>query len=401
MSAANRTTPSILIASDDPTDAALVQRLLAGAFDNVFTSTDADKAAQDFDRRLPQVLVLAFNTLAKSERYCLGLYRHSSKAHARPHRTVILCDKVEVKEVADLCFRQSFDDYVLFWPMNHDASRLRMSVHHAVRELARLDEAGPSVAEFAAQARRLSELEALLDQQMALGGQRIDVISLAIEQAEQDIGAALAGFSQRLSQGALPDVVEVRDACGLDREMAGLRRDRVQPPLRAVAESMQPLKRWVAEFRQQCAPHLESARAMSAMADRVAPTVLMVDDDKFQHKMVAKLLEAENYHLVFATSGAEALKLLGKSRPDLILMDVQMPEMDGIELTRRLKAVPRLADVPVIMITGKSAGNVVVDSLKAGAADFVVKPFDRDTLIAKVARWSRSRPLPAVRSLAA
>ena len=62
---------------------------------------------------------------------------------------------------------------------------------------------------------------------------------------------------------------------------------------------------------------------------------------------------------------------------------------------------PRLADVPSIMITGKSAGNVVVDSLKAGAADFVVKPFDRDKLIAKAARWSRSSLLPAVRSLAA
>ena len=398
MTAAPRTTPSILIASDDSTDAMLVQKLLSGTFSNVFVSTDGDKAVEDFDHRLPQVLVLAFNALAKAERYCLGLYRLSTKIHARPHRTVILCDKAEVKEVSELCFKQSFDDYVLFWPMNHDASRLRMAVHHALRDLVRLEAAGPSVAEFAAQARHLSELEALLDQQLAMGGRRLEVASLAIEQAEQDIGAALTGFSRRLSGGALPDVVEVKDVAGLDREVSGLRREKVDPPLRAVAASMQPLKRWVDELRLECAPHMESARAMHAMAQRVPPTVLMVDDDRFQHSMVARLLESENYHLVFASSGAEALKLLASSRPDLILMDVQMPEMSGIETTRRLKALPQFADVPVIMITGQSAGNVVVDSLKAGAADFLVKPLDRDKLAGKVARWSRPKGLPALRT---
>lgn len=71
-----------------------------------------------------------------------------------------------------------------------------------------------------------------------------------------------------------------------------------------------------------------------------------------------------------------------KTLPDLVLMDVQMPGMDGIEATRRLKAVPLFANVAVIMLTGKSEGSVVVDSLNAGAADFVVKPVHRLKLIA-------------------
>ncbi len=377
MSTASRPVASILIASDDATDAALVKTLLAGAFANVFTSTEEDRAVDDFERRLPQVLVLAFKTLAKAERYCLGLYRLSSSIHSRPHRTVILCGKEEVKKAAELCIKQSFDDYVLFWPMNHDAPRLQMSVHHALRQIAALQDAGPSAAEFAAQAHRLSELEGLLAQQMALGGQRIHVASRAIQQAEEDIGAAL------------------------DREGTGLKREQIQPPFRAVAESMQPLERWVDEMRQACAPHLESLRALSALAQRIPPTVLVVDDDELQHKLVARILEAQNCRLLFAASGADALRAMDKSRPDLILMDVQMPDMDGIEATRRLKLVPQFAAVPVIMITGKSAGNVVVDSLKAGAVDFVVKPFDRDTLIAKVARWSRQQAEPSVRSLPA
>ncbi len=306
MSATPRPAATILIASDDATDAALVKKLLTDSFDNVFTSTDAERAADDFERRAPQVLVLAFKELAKAERYCLGLYRHSSKIHSQPHRTVILCDKEQVRQVADLCISQSFDDYVLFWPLNHDAQRLRMSVHHALRALAGLEFGRPSVAEFAAQARRLTELQALFDQSTASTARRLEAASLAPATSEPD-----------------------------------------QTP----------------------------------------PTVLLVDDDRFQHKIVAKILEAEHCRLVFAASAAEALEMMGEHRADLVLMDVQMSGMDGIEATRRLKAVPAFSQVPVIMITGKSEGTVVVDSLKAGAADFVVKPFDRDKLISKVARW--------------
>ncbi len=389
--------PAILVASDSSSDAALVKSLLGGAFDHVFTSTVADKAVEDFESRLPQVLVLAFDELAKAERYYLGLYRLSRKIQSQPHRTVILCDKDEVKEVAELCFKQSFDDYVLFWPMNHDAQRLRMSVHHALRDLAARQSSGPSAAEFAAQARRLAKLEALLDHQVAMGGQRIDVARGAIQQAEQDIDAALHGFSRRLCEGALPAGVGPTDATGLDREVHKLIRDEIHPPLRVAVESVQPVQHWVDDLRQQCEPHLESARALNALADRVRPIVLIVDDDDFQRKIVARILESENYELLFAASGIEALNVLGRSRPDLVLMDVLMPGMDGIETTRRIKAVPQLANLPVIMVTGKSEGNVVVDSLRAGAADFVVKPLDREKLISKVARWSRPKATPLVR----
>jgi len=71
-----------------------------------------------------------------------------------------------------------------------------------------------------------------------------------------------------------------------------------------------------------------------------------------------------------------------------------MPGMSGMEATRRLKAVPQSTKTPVIMITGKSEGKVVVDCLKAGAVDFVVKPFDRATLIAKIARVLNA-PIPS------
>ena len=114
---------------------------------------------------------------------------------------------------------------------------------------------------------------------------------------------------------------------------------------------------------------------------------LLIDDESFQLKLLAQLLSAENLEQIFATSGTEALVSLRKRRPDLIFMDVGLPDIDGIEAVRRIKAIENFAAIPIIMITGNSEKDVVVQSLKAGAADFVVKPFDKRIVLAKLRKY--------------
>ncbi|HEU0234332.1 MAG TPA: response regulator [Gallionella sp.] len=389
MTATDLTAAIILIATDNVTDAGLIQKHLKVEFENVFTSTDPDKSVADFELHRPSVLILAFNSLEKSERYYLELYRRSSKIHLHPHRTVILCNKDEVKRVYDLCKKELFDDYILFWPMTHDTMRLPMAVQHALRELAATKLDGPSVAEFAAQARRLAELETMLNRQMARGGQHIELTSQAMAQAEQKIGAALDGFSKRLIQDDLAGGYTVKKGEDLKSEINRLKHDEVQQYFRAAAESVKPLKQWAHDFKQEYAPQLESVRALNAMAGRVQPIVLVVDDDEFQHKIIGRILEDQNYHLVFASGGTEALRVLRKTRPAVILMDVMMPDMNGLEVVRYMKSAPQLADIPIIMTTGKSGKDIVIESLKAGATSFVVKPFDRNILFDKVAQALR------------
>ena len=280
-------TAKIMIVTDNASDAILVKNLLLPEFSHIFTSTDPFMASNDFMRHRPDVLVLAFNALEKSERYYLSLYRLCAEAHSHPHRTLILCNKDEVKKAYELCKKDLFDDYILFWPMTYDSSRLNMSLHFALRELAKVAGSSGTPDKFKPEQPR----------------------------AQEELGVA--------------------------------------------------------------------ALATDKSAEAV---ILVVDDDKFQHKLVGKILLEKNYQLVYASSGIEALKIIRNTLPDLVLMDVMMPDMDGIETTRHLKAEPQLARVPVIMITGKSEGQVVIDSLKAGATDFVVKPFDRATLIDKIAR---------------
>jgi CheY-like chemotaxis protein len=382
----------LLIATDVASDARLIVKLLTGEFDGSIASTDPDQAAHDFDALRPQVLILAFNSLAKAERFSLGLYRHSKLIHLHPHRTVVLCNKDELQRAYELCRQDYFDDYVLFWPLTFDAPRLPMAVHLALRDVRSAAENRPSGAEFAAQARRVAELEPQLDRLADEGRQHASAAAASLQQVRRDIDCALDGLARRVEVGEASGAAGAAGRAALDREIRRLKEEEVERGFRAASAAAEPVQRWIGSMKSVIAPQLESVRTLKALADRLAPRVLVVDDDPMQQRLLSGVLAAEGLDLVFAASGPEALALLRRRRADLVLMDIQMPEMDGIEVTRRMKAIEEFAAIPVIMITGHSERSVVVDALGAGAADFVVKPFDRSIVLSKVRSYLRSCP---------
>jgi len=374
----------VLIATDDANDAGLVKKLLKDEFEQVFVSTDPERHVQDFEKHRPDVLILAFKALEQSERYYLGLYRLSKLVHSIPHRTLILCDKNDLQRVYKLCKKEYFDDYILFWPMTHDAPRLPMAVHHAMRQIPSANSNAPSLAEFATQARRLAELEALLEKSMAQGRETVVAANRSLAQAEMSIDAALDHFSNRLAAGSCSDLLEVKNPAGLAEEFHRLKAEHISQQFDSVSAAVQPMDQWIKSLDKDLVPQLQSARALQTLAARIKRKVLLVEDDTYQHKLISNMLEGLGTELRCVTTGTEALATLRKGHPDLILMDFNLPDIDGIETTRRLKAVASSADIPVIMITGQSGKELVVESLKAGASDFLVKPFDKSTLQAKM-----------------
>lgn len=124
--------------------------------------------------------------------------------------------------------------------------------------------------------------------------------------------------------------------------------------------------------------------------------VLIVDDEPVGRAALQGLLHNQGYHLAFAASGAEALEQADALLPDLILLDVMMPGMDGYEACRRLRATPRLADIPVIMVTALDDRDSRVRGIEAGADDYIGKPYDRvelRTRVATITRLNRHRRL--------
>ena len=120
--------------------------------------------------------------------------------------------------------------------------------------------------------------------------------------------------------------------------------------------------------------------------------ILVADDDAPILRLVRTKLQTDGYHVITAINGQEALDLFENEQPDLIVLDIMMPVMDGIEAMRRIRTQ---SQVPIILLTARSAGRDKVRSLDMGADDYVTKPFDPDELSARVAAILRRSTVAA------
>jgi CheY-like chemotaxis protein len=112
-----------------------------------------------------------------------------------------------------------------------------------------------------------------------------------------------------------------------------------------------------------------------------APTILVADDEPEVRSLILALLEDEGYRVVVAANGRAALEVVERRRPDLILMDVMMPMMDGREAARRLHERPESASIPIVLMSA-----VTDDALQPGVQAFIAKPFDLDCLLDTIDR---------------
>jgi len=105
-------------------------------------------------------------------------------------------------------------------------------------------------------------------------------------------------------------------------------------------------------------------------------TILVVDDEEDIIELVQLNLAREGYQTLACTTGEKALEIAGSKSPDLIILDLMLPGIDGMEVCRRLKANPDTANIPVIFLTAKSQEAEILRGLSLGAAGYVTKPFD-------------------------
>ena len=112
--------------------------------------------------------------------------------------------------------------------------------------------------------------------------------------------------------------------------------------------------------------------------------ILLVDDNVTNLQVLHQTLDGRGYKLLVAKNGAGALAIAEKARPSLILLDIMMPEMDGFEVCRRLKADPALSDIPVIYLSALTDTEDKVKGLELGAVDYIAKPFQPEEVIARV-----------------
>src|SRR3712207_2240142 len=114
------------------------------------------------------------------------------------------------------------------------------------------------------------------------------------------------------------------------------------------------------------------------------PRILLVEDDELNRDSLRRLLRRRGYDILLAVDGEEALRVARDERPDVILMDMRLPGIDGWEATRRLKADPATRAIPIIALTAHAMASDRDQSLAAGCDDHDTKPIDLDRLLSKI-----------------
>lgn len=118
----------------------------------------------------------------------------------------------------------------------------------------------------------------------------------------------------------------------------------------------------------------------------MSKTIITVDDAATMRKMISFTLKGAGHEVLEAADGAEALKTLQTRQVDLVITDVNMPNMDGITLTRSLRALPQFSRTPIVLLTTESSPEKKAEGKAAGATGWIVKPFQQDQLLAVVAK---------------
>lgn len=126
----------------------------------------------------------------------------------------------------------------------------------------------------------------------------------------------------------------------------------------------------------------------------MTPRILSVDDSKTIRMLLKRLFLPFVCELFEAGDGQEALEVATREKPDLIILDYNMPVMDGVTMLRHLRENEELRKTPVIMLTAEASPEIISTVARLGARDYITKPFDQDLLLAKVARVVTLEPLP-------
>jgi CheY-like chemotaxis protein len=122
----------------------------------------------------------------------------------------------------------------------------------------------------------------------------------------------------------------------------------------------------------------------SRLAPECSITALVADDSSVNRRILASLLESAGAQVITASGGVEAVELTTKYRPNVVLMDLRMDDMDGLDATRAIKAAQETAGIPVIMVTASAFGDSREAALEAGCVDFIVKPIQAENLFQKL-----------------
>ncbi len=372
---------SILVMSNTEEELRTAQEQLSKDHGVVrYTDKEAD-FIRIFNEESPRLLILAFSEIPMAERAYLLMYRQCHKIHGGTHLTLLLCKSSEAESAHGLCVSGTFDDYMVNRPL-HDPHRVDWSVRQLLARCDVMRESTGLNQRLSAVGSDLRRLDEYVSPSLRRGTASHEDSIRAVHELSGKLQGHLDRFHDRLSDPSQSHAIKVVDPEALRHQIHLLRQESLEPEIQAVAGKMETAANMSRELEDGFQSRV--ARLKSTPFPAPIPEVLLIDDDNIYREIVTEILESADIRVFAAEDGPTGLSELKYHRPNVILLDHLMPEMDGLEVLRKIKHDPELRNVPVIMLTGMSEKHVVKDCLVAGAAGFIVKPSDRKTILEKV-----------------
>lgn len=366
----------ILVVSDTKGELDNLRQLLVPEFGDYLETIDQRRAIELFIRHHPSLLILAFRDVDVAETFHHRLYDQDGQVQSVMHQTLLVCRGVESEKAYRLYKAGVVDDFVADRPLM-EPYRIRLSVAQALKRRSQARYTTELTRQFDEITDKLGQFEDFMRSRLAFGGGRHEDTIRAFNTFTDNLASDLRTLEDRILKGGKGvAATEARPHFDHFREQT-VERGREQ-----VLEHMQHANRNLQEMNAGLKSYTDAIREKGLTEGAVR--VLVVDDDEVYREVLAETLREAGMRVLASGDGATALASVQRSRPDVILLDYKMPGIDGVATLRELKANPYTRDIPVVMLTGVSARDVVAESVKAGAKGYVVKPSDRKTILAKV-----------------
>jgi CheY-like chemotaxis protein len=381
------TSARVLVLGDGAAEMAAVVADLTKHFKQVDCLAPDPEAHAGPEQQAADVLVLAFKDLEQAQPYCKAM--GVAEPSLSPQRSILLCTAEESAAALELCKRQYFDDYVAYWPKPQDRTRLPMSVWLAARAALALRRNGEAGAKLLTHAKQLGDLDRKITHEIDMGERQAATTHDSMLDLEQQLAKANDEFSEHLIQGGANDALEIKDPEALRRKLARFKSQQLELARTAREQGVIPMNAWAQQLRGKVEPSLAESRSFAAQVRQARPTLLVIGGDNTTREVLTPSLRSLGYDLVMAHDGNHILAQLARARPSAILMDIVSSAAEALSLTRQLKALPDIAHIPIIMVSGDSRRETLLSSIRAGASDFIAKPFTQEILRAKLGKILR------------
>ncbi len=352
--------PATLLFTDIPEIERQLQPLIESIYLPLLTIRDPAIGLELFESHRATIMLFAFSTPNGAERMLLDLYRNSRKVAEIAHQSMLLCNNTETHTAYSLCRRGLFDDYLVVRPL-YDPHAINMALMRAKALLSGTtgDAAVRLGAVPAALTECTRELHRVVDDR-----EQIETQTAA---SFEQLGASLRARYQKLT--------EIRDKCRIEPD-SGL--DQELEQARSCIDAT--VQQWGHALEEQ----VEKLDELGRTAKVATSNILLIEDSPFDAELVAAILHGAGYQLQIATTAADAMILLEKCNPDLLLLDYELPDQNGLQLLQQIRSDTRWSELPVVMLTGESSREIVGESIKQGVNDYVIKPAQRELLLEKV-----------------